>query len=172
MESVFQQALARQNAGELEEAEALYRQILGWKPEWTFGNLGVLLRVTGRLAEAEAALRQALAADPGNVPVRHTLGMTLLQIGRYAEGWPFYEARHEIKPPPGPPLPRWHGEALTGKRILVVGEQGLGDQILFSRFIALLAERCEEVVLAAPRALTPLLPHPRRPAWSIPVELG
>jgi tetratricopeptide (TPR) repeat protein len=156
MESVFQQALAHQKAGELDEAEALYRQVLGWKPEWTFGNLGVLLRVTGRLAEAEAALRQALAADPHNVPVRHTLGMTLLQLGRYTEGWPFYEARHEIKPPVGPPLPRWQGEPLAGKRILVVAEQGLGDQILLSRFIGLLAGRAAEVVFATPRVLTPL----------------
>ena len=157
MEAVFQQALAHHQAGRLSEAEPLYRQAAAWKPEWTLGNLGILLRTTGRLAEAEGVLREALRAAPDNAPVRHSLGMTLLQLGQYPEGWRFYEARHEINPLANPPpLPRWQGEPLAGKRILVVAEQGLGDQIMLSRFIAPLAERCAEVVFATPRALTNL----------------
>jgi tetratricopeptide (TPR) repeat protein len=157
MEAVFQQALAHHQAGRLDEAEPLYRQAAAWKPEWTLGNLGILLRTTGRLAEAETVLREALRAAPENAPVRQSLGMTLLQLGQYPEGWRLYEARHEIRPPANPPpLPRWQGEPLAGKRILVVAEQGLGDQILLSRFIAPLAERCAEVVFAAPTALVAL----------------
>jgi hypothetical protein len=156
MESIFQQALAHHNAGRLGEAEALYRQASGWKPEWTLGNLGIILRVTGRLEEAEATLRRALAAEPGNAPVRHTLGMTLLQLRRYAEGWALYEARHERLARPTAPFPSWRGESLTGKRILVLAEQGKGDQILWSRFIPRLAERAAEVILAVPRALVRL----------------
>ena len=82
MESVFQQALAHHRAGRLEAAEPLYRQAAAWRPEWVLGNLGVLLRTTGRLEEAESVLREALAADPPNLAVRHTLGMTLLQTLR------------------------------------------------------------------------------------------
>src|SRR5258705_80951 len=96
MEALFRQALACQKAGRLDEAEALYRKSAAWKPEWTLGNLGVILRTTGRLEEAEAALRAALAADPASEPVRHTLGMTLLQLGHYAEGWALYEARRAL----------------------------------------------------------------------------
>lgn len=169
MEALFRQALAHHQAGRLDQAEPLYRQAAAWKPEWTLGNLGVLLRTTGRLAEAEGVLREALRAAPDNAPVCHSLGMTLLQLGRYSEGWRFYDARHEINPPANPPpLPRWQGEPLAGKRILVVAEQGLGEQIMLSRFIAPLAERCAEVVFAAPPALAALfasLParvvHPR-----------
>lgn len=157
MESVFRQALALHQAGRLDEAEPLYRQAAGWRPAWALGNLGVLLRTTGRLDEAEAVLREALGGDPGNVAVRHTLGMTLLQAGKYAEGWLHYEARFEIRPPIGPPtVPRWRGEPLTGRRILVVAEQGLGDQILLSRFIHVLAAQAAEVQIAAPRALVRL----------------
>ena len=159
MESVFRQALALQTAGRLDEAEPLYLQAAAWKPEWALGNLGVLYRITGRLDEAAAVLRQALAADPSNVPVRHTLGMTLLQLGQYAEGWRHYEARHAITPPKGPPLPLWQGESLAGRRIVAVAEQGLGDQILFSRFIPLLAQRAAEVVVACPRSLVRLFAH-------------
>jgi hypothetical protein len=157
MEAVFRQALAHHQAGRLDEAEPLYRQAAAWKPEWALGNLGIVLRTTGRLAEAESVLREALRAAPDNAPVRHSLGMTLLQLGQYPEGWRFYDARHEINPMANPPpLPLWQGEPLAGKRILVVAEQGLGDQIMLSRFIAPLAERCAEVVFAAPLALAAL----------------
>jgi tetratricopeptide (TPR) repeat protein len=156
MEAQFQRALALQTAGRLDEAEALYRRIVDFKPQWTLTNLGVILRTTGRLDEAETTLRAALAADPENASARHSLGMTLLQLGRYAEGWALYEARRQLHPAAEPPsLPEWRGESLKGKRILVVGEQGFGDQILLSRFISRL--EAEEVAFACGRPLVRLL---------------
>jgi hypothetical protein len=153
MESIFREGVAHQKAGRLEEAEACYRRAAAWRPDMTLGNLGVLLRKTGRLEEAEAVLREAHRAAPGNLLVRHTLGMVLLQRGSYAEGWRFYEARHQLLHRPTAPLPEWQGEPLTGKHILVVAEQGLGDQILWSRFIPLLAQIAGKVSLAVARPL-------------------
>jgi len=156
MEALFRQALADHKAGRLEEAEARYRSCGSWKPEWTLGNLGVILRITGRLEEAEVVLRRAHAADPSHAAVRHSLGMTLLKLGRYAEGWRHYEARRQLYPAPAPPaLPEWQGESLAGRRILVVGEQGLGDQIMLSRFLPLL--EASQVTLACSRPLVRLL---------------
>lgn len=160
MESVFDEAVALQKAGRLDEAEALYRRQLAGNAHWpSASNLAVILRITGRLEEAESLLRPLVAAHPEKPHLRHTLGMVLLQLGRYAEGWRFYEARHEITPRPQPPLPLWRGESLAGKRILVVTEQGLGDAILFSRFIPRLAELASEVSFAATRVMAPLLQH-------------
>lgn len=157
MESSFYEGVAHQKAGRLDEAEACYRQAVSWRRDWALGNLGVVLRITGRLDEAEAALREAHTVDPGNLRIRHTLGMTLLQLGQYAEGWSLYEARHQLLPRPTAPFPEWRGEALRGKRILILGEQGLGDQILWSRFVPLLAAHAAEVRLAVARPLVGLL---------------
>ena len=157
MESQFYEAVAHQKAGRLDEAEAIYRQIVAWRPLWVLGNLGVVLRITGRLDEAEAVLRESLAFEPKHAQTRHTLGMTLLQLGKYAEGWEHYEARHELLYRPTAPLPEWRGESLKGKRILVVAEQGLGDQILLSRFVPLLTQQAAEVRLATARPLVGLL---------------
>lgn len=157
MESTFYEGVAHQKAGRLNEAEACYRRAVGWRRDWALGNLGVVLRITGRLDEAEAALREAHAVDPNGLNIRHTLGMTLLQLGQYAEGWAMYEARHQLLPRPTAPLPEWQGESLRGKRILVLGEQGLGDQILWSRFIPLLAAQAAEVRVAVARPLVRLL---------------
>ena len=157
MESIFYEGVAHQKAGRFEEAEACYRQVVAWNPSWVLGNLGVILRTTGRLDEAEAVLREAMVANPAHAKTRHTLGMTLLQLGKYAEGWALYEARHEMLHRPTAAFQEWKGESLRGKRILVVAEQGLGDQILFSRFIPLLAQEAAEVRLAVARPLVGLL---------------
>lgn len=84
--------------------------------------------------------------------------MILLQQGSYDEGWRFYEARREFlqRPTPTVPLPEWRGESLAGKRVLVVAEEGFGDQILFARFLPALAEVAAEVHYAATRAMVRL----------------
>ena len=38
------------------------------------------------------------------------------------------------------PVPEWQGEDLRGRSILVVGEQGIGDEIMFGRFLPRLRE--------------------------------
>lgn len=157
MQSAFDDAVAHHRAGRLDEAEAIYRRILDWRPAWTFGNLGVILRVTGRLEEAEAALRTVLRHEPGNVKAQHTLGMTLLQLGRFTEGWPLFEARHKLFARPTRPLPEWQGEPLQGRRLLVLAEQGFGDQILFARFLPLVAAQAAEVRVGLSRPIRPLL---------------
>lgn len=170
MESIFYEGVEHQKAGRLDEAEACYRRAIAWRPSWVLGNLGVLLRITGRLDEAEGALREALEADPDDAKVQHTLGMTLLQLGRYAEGWALYEARHRLLPRPVAPYPEWRGESLRGKRILVVAEQGLGDQILWSRFLPLLAQQAAEVRVAAARPLVRLLEPLAATVFNGPLE--
>ncbi|THD61000.1 tetratricopeptide repeat-containing glycosyltransferase family protein [Phenylobacterium sp.] len=155
MEETFQQGIALHREGRLEEAEAIYRQLVDWRPA-VLHNLGVILRITGRLDEAETVLRRAIAANPTGLQSRYTLGMTLLQAGKYAEGWVHYETRFQLLPkPPSPPLPDWRGESLAGKRLVVVGEQGLGDQILLSRFVGMTG--ADEVAFACARPLVRLL---------------
>lgn len=117
---------------------------------------GYQLAALGRLAEAEAWFR---SCGPHLSPLEtYALGIVLLAQGRYGEGLAGYELRHAVLSPNRAPLPwsYWRGEDLYGKHLVIFPEQGLGDQIQFSRFAPILQERGATITLLCASALTRL----------------
>ncbi|MEZ6070691.1 MAG: hypothetical protein R3C10_10570 [Pirellulales bacterium] len=74
--------------------------------------------------------------------------MLLLQQGKWLDGWQEYEWRWQASGGPRQrptALPAWQGESLDGRTLLVWGEQGVGDEIMFASCVpdaAMLAEHC------------------------------
>lgn len=142
------------NLGRPREATGLLQQAQASKPsdpEIPY-NLGLCFTDLAEWAEAEAAYRRAIALSPDHARARLNLGHVLLWQGRYREAWPLYEARREVPGQgvklPAFPMPEWRGEPLAGKRLLVWREQGLGDEIQFSRFLPPLKARGAHVTFA------------------------
>lgn len=125
---------------------------------WT--NLGLNLRGLARLPESLAAFDRALELAPDFADARWNRSLSLLALGRYAEGFADYELR--LRFPQTQPLgripaaPLWDGKAAPG-HLLVLAEQGLGDTLMFARFLPALAEQAERVTLACHAPLVPLL---------------
>lgn len=140
-------SLLMQNFGALlirrkifKEAESVCRQALLLSPQsaaaWT--NLGVLQTCLSRETEAEQCHRTAMALDPENRTAPYNLAYLLLRQGRFDEGWQLLEARKLYAPlEKHMQWPRWRGEPLQGKSLLIVFEMGHGDMIQFCRYARL-----------------------------------
>lgn len=126
------------------EAEATYRRALAIEPASpaAWSNLGVLLARLHRETEAESSYRTALALDPDYRKAAFNLAYVLLRQGRFDEGWHCLEARDwYLRLEAHLQLPRWNGEPLAGRRLLIGFEAGYGDMIQFSRYAALIRAR-------------------------------
>ena len=98
-------------------------------------NLGMLLHERGLLDEALSAYQEALRRDPDLAEARLNRALVWLARGDFARGWPQYEARKGGSThftPRSFPFPEWDGRPAPGRTVLVYGEQGLGDEIMFA----------------------------------------
>lgn len=92
--------LAAGAAGDHAAAEHHHRRAAEIGPEWPapFHHLGLALLERGRFAEAEAALRQAIALSP-QPRFQHPLGLALLRQKRFAEAEAALAEAAALKPP-------------------------------------------------------------------------
>ena len=145
--------------GQLSEAEALCEEILRAEPHAEVGHLAAARLATLKRDDEKALLHfeTLVQARPHNVVHRYNRGLCLLRMGRFDDGWSDYEFRFAA----GavnlrlPPTPRWNGRRVA--RLLVLAEQGLGDTILFSRFLRDAASRVDQLTLVCPESLVGLL---------------
>jgi hypothetical protein len=109
-----------------------------------------MLAMEGK-ADAGRALLLELRASAEPAAVDFELAMCALAQGDFAEGWPLYEARlTRAKESPRRPyaFPPWGGAKLPpGRALLIMGEQGLGDEIMFSSCYRDALERAGDCVI-------------------------
>lgn len=116
------------------------------KARYNRGNARLILGDSqGALEDCDAALDGALAEDERQM-MRLSRSTILMTLGRIGEGWDDYEAR--LNPQFNDRTqfmidrPRWEpGMNLAGKTLLVIGEQGLGDEVLFANVLPDIVKR-------------------------------
>lgn len=123
----------------------------------TITNFGHALRQCGRLDEAIDTYEMGLSDDPDSLEANFGAAVTELSRGRFADGWRYYMARDSMRARSAEfdraPLP----QDLAGRRVLVVGDQGLGDELFFLRFMPQLRKRLAWTAYLPDRRLIPML---------------
>ena len=139
-----------------------------WIRHWRSGptirrilyNRGVMLETAHRFEDALVDYRRALSLRPRFPECAHNLGLALAVLGRLEDAWPMLEWRFQARSFPGRhrdfPQPRWIGDPLNGRTLLIHAEQGFGDTIQFSRYAAAIGAG-GRVVMEVPRALKRLM---------------
>lgn len=140
--------VARLATHDLDAALACVARLVELAPDnaLAMNNVALAMKEAQRWDDAERYAARACELAPDDASYRFNLAIIQLVRGNYAAGWRGHEARWdgagELRGRrPVLPGPRWQGEPLAGKTLLVWGEQGLGDVLQFCRFVAPLAER-------------------------------
>lgn len=147
---------AHQKAHEPRTALECYERAkaLGVRDHELSNNVAIVYQDLGRMAEAVRAYEEAIAVKPDHVLAKFHLALARLSMRQYERGWDGYELRllSEESVIRIDPQREWHGQPLAGRSIVVVGEQGLGDEIMF-------ASCFDEVIAAASRCVVTCSPR-------------
>ena len=146
--------------GHLDEAVASLKRAISINSESVeaLTQLGQALWLQGRLEEAEEISRNTLSSNPDVAEAHVNMGLINLALGNLRDGWDEREWRMKQYPNAHNNFtyPRWDGESLSGKTILVYAEQGVGDEILFASCFGQLAEQADHCIVLSDPRLEPL----------------
>jgi tetratricopeptide (TPR) repeat protein len=130
--------------GKAEESVIFYHEAARLEPNFAraYHNLGYAYQHLSQCDKGLAAYDRALelVVDPAErIETLHSRSICLIALGQLKGGWREYEIRnnprfrsyfhHMID------APMWQGEELVGKKLLLVGEQGLGDELMFANIL-------------------------------------
>lgn len=113
-------------------------------------NIGTAYREMQMPDESVRFLKRAISLDPDDADAHWNLALAMLSKELSHEAWQEYEWRFRKTEPVQERhayLPRWAGEPLEGRNILLYTEQGYGDSVQFARYISLVAQRQATVTI-------------------------
>jgi tetratricopeptide (TPR) repeat protein len=149
--SALQQvAFALNGVERFKDAISVATEGLGVDPHngWLHHNASFAFNMLGDFPAMYAHAVEAARLMPDHPSMQFNLAAAQLRAGDYENGWKQYrwhEALPENHDLVRPPYPEWQGERVTGRRFLLVGEQGLGDQLQFLRMAEWLHRRGAQV---------------------------
>ena len=150
----------------LDEAIEYYSKSISLNPNYVeaYNNLSLALQYQGKLEMAVEFYKKSISLNPEYSETHKNLGLSLLRIGKLKEG--FDEMEWRLKNPQilsdyqhrNYSQPKWDGKtSLSGKRILIWCEQGIGDTLNWSSLLPLVTNHAAHCILECQEKLVPLL---------------
>ena len=171
----FNSGNAHREENRLEEAVECYEQARQRDPHnaQILVNLAVTLKQLRRLDESAACLDEVLRESPELPAARFDRSLLLLLRGELPTGWDEYEwrLRHEPRAVPAG-LSKWDGTPLSGRSILILSEQGIGDEVMFGSCLPDLARRTARCFVECDPRLAPLFARSLPNVTPVPKTAG
>jgi len=150
--------------GDEEKSAECYGKIIELEPNGekafvSHYNLGVYFADKGDFEKAIEHYGNAIELNPNFADARWNRSLILLLLGRLEEGWKDYESRFEKESPTDSRnfgKPKWKGENLDGRKILIICEQGFGDCLQFIRYVKFVKDKKGYVILECKKELADL----------------
>ena len=144
----------------LDEAIVAYNKAISIKPDYAnaYNNMGIALKDQSKPEEAIEAYNKAILIQPDYADAHHNLSFALLATKDFGQGFIQSEWRWKVNEQDGSFLqsakPIWNGE--KNHRVLVWGEQGIGDELMFSSIISELYATSLKILVKCDKRLIPL----------------
>jgi tetratricopeptide (TPR) repeat protein len=162
VEAHYNLANVLQTKGDLEAAARGYHLALSLKPNLAAAHYGLGYNdyISGKPAPAILHYQRAIHFNPNFGKAKLAAALAELVQGNYATGWKGYESRwqsddHDTTPR-NYPQPLWNGKALSSGSVLIWGEQGIGDEIMFAGMVPEALNTQADCILECNHRLRPL----------------
>jgi len=150
--------------GKLDEAIETYHKALTIEPDFAevYNSMGIALKYQGKLDEAINAYNKAILIKPDFADAHKNMGFAKLQTAEWKHGiklrawrWKTSRARAYER---FFNAPEWDGEAsLHGKTLLIWGEQGPGDIIIWCSTLSYYKSIYKNLIIECSQKLVKLL---------------
>jgi len=154
-------ALIDREFGHYDNAAKKLKEALAIEPNYiaALSHLGLVLFDQGKPEKAIKYYNTAIEKDPGFEHAIWNRSMALLSLGKYHEGWKDYKYRwrpnSNIRHRPFN-YPIWNNTPIKDGTLLIYGEQGLGDEIMFSSCLPDIMKKNPNVIIECDKKLEPL----------------
>lgn len=149
--------------GSFDKAKNSIQQLIEQNNEQALTTYSYILLEEGSYDLAEKVLKKSLKLYRSNNNIKFNLAIIMLSQKKFSEGWAYYESRFDLNKYNlskqilnSITKPRWSMGKST-KKIMIWGEQGVGDQILFSNLIDSILDNFEKIILCVTEKLIPFL---------------
>ena len=165
VEALLGQGIVAFKSTRIEEALEIFERALKADPAsaTAYCGRGLALEYLGRIAEARQDFEHALALKPDLPDAHAALSALQLLLGEFEQGFEGNEYRlttpNYCKTKLARRFPVWNGEAIAGKKLLVINEAAHGDAIMLARYFPMLAERGIDATVECLPHMVALLSH-------------